>query len=196
MMRMVSMIKMTLVCGAALRIVGAMLCLIMLVSSAWADAPLRPEIRAVLADAKHTGTARLSLWGFEIYQANLWTVAGFSAPDYSQHAFALELEYLRHFSSDAIAKRSIQEMRRVGNFSATQADQWLAQLRALIPDVQKGDRITGVNQPGVGARFFVNGKATGEMRDVELARLFFGIWLSPQTSEPQMRQSLLGQVVP
>ncbi len=190
------MMKMILISGPAVRTLRLVLCLLMQPIAAWADAPLRPEIRAVLADAKHTGSARLSIWGFEIYQANLWTVAGFSAQDYSQHAFALELEYLRNFSSEAIAKRSIQEMRRVGSFSASQSDQWLAQLRALIPDVQKGDRITGVNQPGVGTRFFVNAKATGEMRDAELARLFFGIWLSPQTSEPQLRQTLLGLGAP
>jgi hypothetical protein len=45
-------------------------------------------------------------------------------------------------------------------------------------------------------RFFVNAKATGEMRDAELARLFFGIWLSPNTSEPQLRQTLLGLGAP
>lgn len=188
--------KMVLILGPAVRTFGFVLCLLMQPHTAMADTPLRPDIRAVLADAKHTGSARLSIWGFEIYQANLWTAAGFSAQDYSQHAFALELEYLRNFSSEAIAKRSIQEMRRVGNFSASQADQWLTQLRALIPDVQKGDRITGVNRPGVGASFFVNGKPTGEARDAELVRLFFGIWLSPKTSEPQLRQTLLGQAAP
>ncbi len=187
---------MTHVYGPAVRTLGFVLCLLILPASAMADAPLRSEVRAVLADAKHTGSARLSIWGFEIYQANLWTAVGFSAQDYSQHAFALELEYLRNFSSEDIAKRSIQEMGRVGRFSASQADQWFTQLRALIPDVQKGDRITGVNRPGVGASFFVNGKPTGEARDVELARLFFGIWLSPKTSEPQLRQTLLGQAAP
>ncbi len=188
--------KITRVSGGAVRTLGLVLSLLMQPLGAMADEPLRPEIRALLADAKHTGSARLSIWGFEIYQANLWTAAGFGAQDYSQHAFALELEYLRNFSSEAIAKRSIQEMRRVGNFSASQADGWMAQLRALIPDVQKGDRITGVNRPGMGASFFINGKATGEARDVELVRLFFGIWLSPKTSEPQLRQTLLGQAAP
>lgn len=171
-------------------------CLFMPAQSALAEELLRPEIRAVLADAKHTGSARMTIWGIDVYQASLWTAPGFSSQDYDQHAFALELEYLRSFSSDAIAKRSIQEMRRVGSFTVTQADQWLTQLRTLIPDVQKGDRITGVNRPGVGARFFVNGQATGEERNAEFSRLFFGIWLSPKTSEPQLRQSLLGQIAP
>ena len=31
------------------------------------------------------------------------------------------------------------------------------------------------------------------MRDAEFTRLFFGIWLSPRTSEPRLREALLGR---
>ena len=41
------------------------------------------------------------------------------------------------------------------------------------------------------AQFLVNGKPTGEVRDTEFANLFFGIWLSPKTSEPKLRVALL-----
>ena len=34
-------------------------------------------------------------------------------------------------------------------------------------------------------------KVVGEVADPEFARLFFGIWLSPNTSEPSLRQALL-----
>jgi hypothetical protein len=61
----------------------------------------------------------------------------------------------------------------------------------LFPDVAQGDRITGVQVPGVAARFFHNGKARGEVRDAEFTRLFFGIWLSSRTSEPKLRDALL-----
>ena len=37
---------------------------------------------------------------------------------------------------------------------------------------------------------------TGDIRDVEFARLFFGIWLLPDTSEPRLRQALLAQATP
>ena len=47
-----------------------------------------------------------------------------------------------------------------------------------FPDVKKGDRITGVHEPGVAAQFFVNGALKGEIRDAEFARRFFGIWLA------------------
>jgi hypothetical protein len=58
--------------------------------------------------------------------------------------------------------------------------------------VRKGDRILGAHRPGVGASFWVNGQASGDIRDAEFSRLFFGIWLSPKTSEPSMRAALLG----
>ena len=51
--------------------------------------------------------------------------------------------------------------------------------------------LTGVHVPDSAARFFLNGKFVGEIRDAEFARLFFGIWLSPRTSEPKLRNALL-----
>ena len=47
--------------------------------------------------------------------------------------------------------------------------------------------------PGTGAVFWSNGRMLGEVRDPVFARLFFGIWLSTQTSEPQLRRALLAQ---
>lgn len=64
-----------------------------------------------------------------------------------------------------------------------------------IPSVKKGDRILGVYRPGAGATFLVNGKPVGEILDLELAHLFFGIWLSPTTSEPKLRSALLAGAV-
>ena len=65
-------------------------------------------------------------------------------------------------------------------------------MRQIFPDVKEGDRITGVQRPGEAARFFVNGQPRGEVRDAEFTRLFFGIWLSPRTSQPRLREALLG----
>jgi hypothetical protein len=69
-------------------------------------------------------------------------------------------------------------------------------MRALFPDVKAGDRITGVHLPGTGAQFWSNGRRLGEIRDSTFAKLFFGIWLAPQTSEPQLRQALLAKARP
>lgn len=161
----------------------------------WANT-LPAELRAVLPTAALAGQAKLTFWGFEVYQASLWVAPGFSASSYADHGFALELAYLRDFSGADIAKRSLDEMARQAPLRADQATRWGEQMRALFPDVKAGERLTGVHQPGVGARFVFNGQPLGEIADPEFARLFFGIWLSPQTSEPKLRLALLQQVTP
>lgn len=155
---------------------------------------LAPELQARLPAAVLSGQAKMRFLGFEVYQASLWTSPGFMASAYPQTTFALELQYLRDFKGADIAKRSIAEMLRQAPLATEVQTRWEAHMRALFPDVKAGDRITGVNQPGVGAAFWHNGKALGDVRDVPFAQQFFGIWLSPQTSEPQLREALLAQV--
>lgn len=150
----------------------------------------RPELNA-LPHVRLVGAARLTVWGFDIYDARLWAPANFSATSFATSALALELNYLRSFQAADIAERSLREMRRSQPVSDAQAAQWKAHLLRVIPDVRKGDRITGVHRPGQGAAFWVNGRASGEIPDADFARLFFGIWLSPDTSEPRMREALL-----
>ena len=65
-------------------------------------------------------------------------------------------------------------------------------MEAAFPDVKDGDRLTGRYEPGSGAQFFFNGQPRQRIDDAQFARLFFGIWLSPQTSEPALREQLLG----
>ena len=83
-------------------------------------------------------------------------------------------------------------MRRIGSFDDAQAATWLAAMKRLFPDVQAGDRLVGVQRPGQSARFFFNGQRRGEVADADFTRLFFGIWLSPRSSEPRLRAQLLG----
>lgn len=155
------------------------------------DSEFRPEIKDILPPHRLLGKTRLTVWGFQIYDVRLWAAPGLKAADLPSQPFALELSYLRDFDSTDIAKRSLTEMRRSASFSDAQSQAWTAHMLRVFPNVVSGDRIMGVNQPGTGALFFVNGKSTGEIRDPVFARLFFGIWLSDKTSEPQMRDALL-----
>lgn len=154
----------------------------------------RPELRDALPQARLLGKARLSVWGFQVYDARLWAAAGFGASRYAGTPLALELSYLRNFSAADIAERSIKEMRRSQPISEAEASRWTTEMLRVIPDVRTGDRILGVLRPGQGAAFWVNGKPNGEIRDAGFAKLFFGIWLSPKTSEPAMREALLAGV--
>jgi Chalcone isomerase-like len=157
---------------------------------------LPAELRPALPTAALAGQAKMSFWGFDVYRASLWVAPGFRAAAYAEHGFALELSYLRNFSGADIAKRSLTEMARQTPLHADQAQRWGDQMRALFPDVKAGERLTGIHRPGQGARFLLNGQPLGEIADPEFARLFFGIWLSTQTSEPNLRLALLQQLTP
>ena len=137
------------------------------------------------------GQGRLRFWGIDVYDASLWVATGFRQDNFAAHGFALQLQYLRSFSGADIARRSLEEMDRVGGFSAAQRVAWQASLARLLPDVRTGDRITGIIRPGRAALFLHNGRPLGEIGDAQFARLFFGIWLAPQTSEPGLRAALL-----
>ena len=155
----------------------------------------RPEVTA-LSGVKPSASVRLRVWGFEVYDARLWTTSGFRYTAYAQQPFALELQYLRRLEGAQIASRSIDEMRRVGSFTDAQAQTWLAEMRAIFPNVGAGDRITGVNQPGQGAEFWLNGRRVGRVNDALFSRLFFGIWLDERSSEPEMRTKMLQGLTP
>jgi hypothetical protein len=138
----------------------------------------------------------MTVWGFDVYDAALWTAPAFRAGDFAAHSFVLELSYLRSFSAADIARVSLEQMRRHAPIDDAQAARWQGQLQALLPDVRRGDRLAGLNRPGEGARFFLNGRPVGEMADAQFARLFFAIWLGEATSEPALRQALLAGRTP
>jgi hypothetical protein len=161
------------------------------VSSASAGGEQRSELQTLLPQGRLIGSGRLTFWGFQVYDARLWAPPGFKPENFGSQALALELSYLRSFASTDVAERSIKEMRRSVSISDEQAEKWKTAMRQVLPDVSAGDRVMGVHRPGVGASFLMNGKVLGEIRDAEFARLFFGIWLSPKTSEPALRNALL-----
>ncbi len=163
------------------------------VSSAEAQAVAGTASPAQLAGSRLQGQATLRFVGLRIYHARLWTLPDFRSEKLGEQPLVLELDYLRDLKGSGIAERSLQEMRRVGSISEAQGQRWLEQMQRIFPDVKPGDRLTGQLLPGQGAAFWHNGRPAGRVPETEFATLFFGIWLSPATSEPDMRQALLGQ---
>ena len=161
----------------------------------WAVMGKRPELTGALPEHRLLGTARLTVYGFKVYDSRLWVAPGFSGDNFANQAFGLELDYLRDFQNDAIVERSLTEMQRFGALTTEQVSAWRVAMLRVIPNVKKGDRIMGIHNPGAGATFWVNGQRVGDIADAEFARLFFSIWLSPKTSQPKMRSSLLATAV-
>ena len=155
-----------------------------------------PEIAQSLPQCQALGAGRMRYMFWDVFDATLWTLAGFRGAQYFEHAFALELRYLRKLSGAALVESSIQEMRRAGSLDSTKELAWTAAMQSAFADVQTGDRITGVHYPNVGARFYFNGRLRARVDDAAFARAFFGIWLGPSTSEPKLRSALLAGSAP
>ncbi len=158
-----------------------------------ASAAAPAEARAALVTPALQGQGQLRFMGLRVYEALLWSPAGqpVAAGQWVQ-PLALEIRYQRALKGRLIAERSLQEMKRQGDVDDATAQRWLQAMLGLFPDVVEGSRITGVHLPREGARFYVNGGFKGVVNDAEFARRFFGIWLSPQTSDPKLRTALLG----
>ena len=151
----------------------------------------RPAL-AALRQPILRGEARLRFFGFPVYRARLWTEPDFNAQAFASHPLVLELNYERSLKGDAIAERSLVEMRRGQTLSPEQEAQWLAAMRRTFPDVNEGDNLKGLYLPGQASYFELNGQARAPVRDAAFGPVFFGIWLADHSSEPAMRRQLLG----
>lgn len=152
------------------------------------------EVETQWGSARLHGQGRLRFMGLLVYDIRLWTAEpALGAADWMSKRLALEIEYARDLVGRLIAERSLQEMRRAGPIEEPSAQRWLATMSRVFPDVRAGDRITGVHLPDGVTRFFHNGQMRGEVLDREFTRRFFGIWLAEHTSEPGLRDRLLGR---
>jgi len=135
--------------------------------AAAATAAVPPEVTDELAAPRLHGQARFRYYGVHVYDIRLWVGAAFR-------------------------REALAEMQRTVRIAPEQADRWLEAMRRVFPDVGRGDRLTGSHRPGQAARFFHNGRSRGEVNDAAFAHAFFGIWLAPTSSAPELRRALLG----
>jgi hypothetical protein len=168
---------------------GAVLLAFLLSVPAFATTGKPAEVARLVRAGQPYGAASLRFFFISAYDATLWT----DAPQWSmQSPFALSLAYHFSFSADDIVARSLTEMRHDNpQLSDTTLARYHALLAAVVPSVKSGDEMTSLYTPDGTVRFFRDGAPTGQVRDPQFEQAFFGIWLSPTTSEPELRAKLL-----
>lgn len=162
------------------------------------------EVASLIHADRPYGVGKYAVLFITAYDAELWT----DAPVWSMSApFALTLRYHMGFSSDYLISRTLREMKHV---DPTLSDAAVARYRkamAFFAPASSGDEMTMLYQPAQAGkaesvRFLKNGAPTGEISDSSFgasadadahgfAQDFFAVWLSPQTSDPDLRKSLL-----
>jgi hypothetical protein len=154
---------------------------------------LPPAVAAQLPEVRIRGGGELRFLGLSIYDARLFREVSARGDVTTDEPFALQLTYKRKLYSRLIAARSVEEMSKLGYGSAAQRARWGELLENILPDVDGGDSLTGINLPKLGVRFYRNGNPIGLIDDLEFAHAFFAIWLDPRTSEPALRRRLMGE---
>lgn len=150
-------------------------------------------VRSEITRPALVGQGSYRWFGLKIYDAFLWGDGpAFRSDDPLAGKLVLELEYARDLQGSKIADRSISEIRALRYGNDSQHDDWLRMMKNIFPNVREGTRLGGVYEPDFGARFYLDGRFKGEIRDPEFARAFFSIWLDKRTSDARLRSKLLG----
>ena len=142
-----------------------------------------------MSQVEGLGHGRMTYWGFTLYDAKLY------ASKELKGGIALDIQYLRKFEAKALVKQTLDELKNLG-VSDTQRAEWADPLAKAFKTVQVGDSITAIKKPESSTQFFYNGQFVSEISGESFSQAFFGIWLHPKTSAPQLRKVLLGQYCP
>lgn len=139
------------------------------------------------------GQGELSWLGFSVYRASLWTKDGNFQGLEGNKPIALEIIYQRNIEAADLAERTVEEWERLGVFDGEKRDLWGKRLAKIWPDVKPQDSITTLITPDQRTRFYHNDKLLTVLNEPEFGRALLSIWLDPATSEPELREKLIGK---
>jgi Chalcone isomerase-like len=155
--------------------------------------PLPAAVTSLVPNLEAKGGGEMTFMTLAVYAAYFYCIDHARCRWAPEQPFAIQLVYHRSLVGAQIAERSVEEIAKLGYGTPEQRARWGALMTQFFVDVVDGDRITGLNLPQFGVRYYYNGKLLGEIQDREFAKAFFGIWLDPRTSEPELRKKLLSE---
>lgn len=141
---------------------------------------------------KTVGKAKFSVLFWDIYNSTLYTQAGRYLHDNSSESLFFEIEYLKDITAEDLLERTAQQWEHL-NVPELVYSKYLPALKTIWPDISSGDKLTLFvqNQQSV---FYFNHEKVGVIEEADFSKLFLDIWLSPNTSQTQLRKELLGEV--
>lgn len=136
------------------------------------------------------GEADLSILWFDVYNAELLSADGRYVG--TKTPLILKLNYRRNISQRDLLDET---QKQIEKFARTaQTDRWLAKLSQIWPNIKKGDQLAfWVDQKNIG-HFFYNANWIGSLEDPAFSSAFIQIWLSDNSSYPDLAKKLRGSV--
>lgn len=137
---------------------------------------------------KELGQAKFSILFFDIYQSRLLT----KNENFNQKnkPYIFEITYLKDITNKDLVERTVEQWQHL-SIDKSEYQKYIPQLLSLWPNITASDKLALVvyDEKSV---FYYNNRLLGEISDSEFGDLFIDIWLSSQTSQPKLRQQLLG----
>jgi hypothetical protein len=156
--------------------------------------PLPPIAFASLDKGKThwlpVGQATLSVLFWDIYDASLYSDTG--TFNQINGPLKLELNYFRNISQDEIIKETEKQWRKLKKLDQANKH-WLTLVGPMFPDIKKGDQLSFTLQKDNSALLHFNQELIAKLEPSQSNSDFLAIWLSAQSSFPQVTKRLTGQ---
>jgi hypothetical protein len=162
--------------------------LLFVASNVFASKPVVANVQSS-AGLKLVGQAQMRWFMFPLYRVSLKTADG--RYQENQYPQMLDILYLRTIDKQDLLTATDNQWIRLGVPQAKRK-LWISQLGKLWPTIKKGDRLAFQVNPDGYNYFIYNGKRIGGVADKQFGKSFLDIWLSPKTSQPGIRQRLIG----
>lgn len=147
------------------------------------------QMSAIEAPLQLRGQATLRVMFWRIYDSALMTPNGDWWPGI--RPLRLEIRYRRAIRADRLVEQTEKEWSAQGIDHPRKAA-WLSELGSLWPDVQPGDALNFEVTTQERGIFTLNGEILGAIDDPDFSSAFLAIWLSPDTTQPELRAKLIG----
>lgn len=158
-------------------------------ASANSDSLVPTEATPPWESMKLVGKGKLRVLFWDIYNAELYTADGIYQQ--SQYPIALRLVYLRDFEKDDLISETKKQWKKLGLKDQSKITTWVGSLNELWRDVKKHESITLYIDETSSSFFYLDNEQLGQVEDPEFAQAFLDIWLSENTSAPDVRKKLI-----
>lgn len=138
---------------------------------------------------KEVGRVKFSVLFWDIYNSTLYTKSGNYYHENSPESLLFKIEYLKDITTDNLLKRTVEQWKYL-DIPESQYTPYISRLKAIWPNISSGDSLTMLVEQKKSIFYFNNVKV-GVITDKVFSKLFLDIWLSPETSQAQLRAQLL-----
>lgn len=142
------------------------------------------------SDFKLIGKTSFSVLFWDIYQSELRTSTGNYPINFAEESLLYEITYLMSITKQDLIERTVEQWEHLKIPSSTYK-KYISLLDSIWPNIRKNDTLTLVVSANKSV-FFHNGTLIGDIQEKHFGQVFLDIWLSEETSQPKLRQELLG----